>query len=96
MELTLAISRRRLKALTPLKAAAWRTALQDAGLIHKYHSILKGIESGFLVGIPEISQMFTPPNSSALYENVDKFLGIVQLEQNLGRYLGPLPKNVVE
>ena len=96
MELMLAISRRKLKALTPLKAAAWRAALHDTGLFHKYHSIPKGIELGFLIGIPEITQTFAPPNSNSLYQNVDKFLEIVELEQNLGRYIGPLPRNVVE
>lgn len=96
MKLTLAISHRRLKALTLLISQAWHQALREAELTHKYPSIPEGIERGFSVGIPQIMCTYTLPNSNSLYENIDKFLAIVQHKQNCGRYLGPFSKSLLE
>ena len=91
-----ALADRKIKAATPYKAAAWHKELAKHGLEGRYPSLVEGISHGFHLGIPVISQTYTPRNNmsislhhSAYVENVDK-------EFQASRYLGPYSRNEVE
>ena len=91
-----ALADRKIKAITSYKAEAWHKELAKHGLEGRYPSLVEEIIHGFHLGIPTISQTYTPRNNmsinlyhNAYVENVDK-------EFQAGRYLGPYSRNEVE
>jgi hypothetical protein len=84
------------KALTPLRAGAWRQKLAELGLSARYASIVNGIEFGFTLGTQPITKNFHPPNSASADEYAEVLQREIQKEVDLGRYLGPYTAAEIE
>ncbi|GJE96023.1 hypothetical protein PsYK624_122160 [Phanerochaete sordida] len=91
-----AVTLRRLKPLTPLNAAAWRSVLLASGLIHRYPALPGSIDGGFYVGMPAVLRTFAPRNSSSLTVHRAAFESIVTRELTLGRFIGPFSQRTLE
>lgn len=81
---------------TPFKASTWKNFLAASNLTSKYPSIVPGIQSGFVSGIPKISVTRTPLNSPSLQTLPNQFQSIIQHEFQARRYLGPFTRDMLE
>jgi hypothetical protein len=95
-ELRLALSRRRLEPLTPLRASAWQRLLESSGLVTRYPNLVSSILHGFDAGIKRIPITYAPPNGPSVSIYHTHFAEIVQIEFASGRYLGPFSGQEVE
>jgi hypothetical protein len=95
-ELRIALSRRRLEPLTPLRASAWRRLLKSSGLVSRYPNLVSSILRGFDAGIKRIPITYTPPNGPSISTYHTHFTETVHIEFASGRYLGPFSRQEVE
>ena len=95
-ELKHVLERRRLKPVSPYKHSAWSAELSRLGLLDKYPSIVDGLQFGFGLGIPHISNTYTPPNHPSIVNLPDVYNSIVDNEFETGRYIGPFTYEQVE
>jgi hypothetical protein len=74
---------------TPYKPNEWHAALQNAGLLTCFHSVLTGLHEGFSVDFPIISRIQNPPNKESVELYLDEFNKTISNETNKKRCLGP-------
>ena len=96
MDPSRALIKRKSNPLHPFNLCRIQTLLCDTFLSSRYSTIISSFSSGFIVGIPTLSQTFTPPNHSSLLSLVNEFHEIVHKEFSLERYLGPFNKSSLE
>ncbi|KAF7348033.1 Reverse transcriptase/ribonuclease H [Mycena sanguinolenta] len=96
MELSAALERRMLRAITPLKPDAWEHLLSAAGLLHRYPHICFSLRHGFDIGIRPITISHTPFNSPTLLDHANAFAAIVEHEFRCQRYIGPFTQAELE
>jgi hypothetical protein len=89
-------SARARKALTPLRAGAWRQKLAELGLSARYAHITTGIDLGFELGTQPITQNYHPPNAASADKYTEVLQQEIQREVDLGRYLGPYTAAEIE
>ncbi|PPQ81825.1 hypothetical protein CVT24_005483 [Panaeolus cyanescens] len=96
MELRHALELRRSKPVTPYHADAWERRLREAGLVEAYKDVPAGLRQGFWAGIPQIHQVFTPPNKSSIIDHGEAFQKIMDTEFSKERYIGPVSRQEAE
>jgi hypothetical protein len=74
---------------TPYKPNEWHVALQNAGLLTRFHSVPTGLYKGFSVDFPMISRTQNPPNKESVELYLNEFNKTRSNETNKNRYLGP-------
>jgi hypothetical protein len=74
---------------TPYKPNEWHAALQNAGLLTRFHSVPTGLHEGLSVDFPIISRIQNPPNKESVELYLDEFNKTISNETNKKRYLGP-------
>ena len=84
------------KIRTPLVASEWSSALEAAGITHRYPFIPLFISCGADAGIGQILSTFVPPNHLSIIEHRDIFTDIVNTEFDKGRYWGPYSRVELE
>jgi hypothetical protein len=73
----LALEARRLKALTPYHPRAWREALEEFDLLHRYPHILDCLKTSFSGGIPTITHTYIPPNNISITVHAEALQTII-------------------
>jgi hypothetical protein len=96
MALRAAISARKMQGCTPLRSDAWKKALLEANLNHKYPNIDTYILSGFGAGIPPVKYSYTPLNRIVTPEHIAAFQEVVKKELARGRWIGPYSLETIE
>ena len=91
-----ALEARKIKALTPYKADAWRSLLSDAGLTDRYPHLPTAFQTGFSGNIPSITCTYIPPNSPSIIEHIKVFRNILEIEFAKGRFIGPFTAQELE
>ena len=92
MEPLTVLSIRRSKTLHPFNLCNLEALLCDSLLLQRYPTILSSFSLGFILGVPSLTQTFTPPNHSSLKLLASDFASIVHKEFALSRYIGPFNK----
>jgi hypothetical protein len=95
-ELTSALVRRKLRAVTPYHPEAWDSSLREAGIYDKYPYIVPGLRQGFIINLPSISTTQAPPNRHSVVEFATEFSRIVEHEIAKQRYIGPISHQDLE
>ena len=95
-ELKAALELRKCRALTPYNHTIWEALLLQSGLIKRYPSIPRNLQTGFIIDIPNILITQTPPNRPVIAEFQEQFDKIVNLEISKQRYIGPFSREITE
>jgi len=91
-----ALAEKRTKSITTYKAAAWSKELSKHNLAKKYPDLVEGITHGFHLGIPSITQTYTPCNHMSISLHREAYIENVTKEFQSGRYFGPYSRSEVE
>ncbi|KAK1229306.1 hypothetical protein PQX77_007637, partial [Marasmius sp. AFHP31] len=84
-ELRAALSGLSKQAATPLRVEAWGNFLLLTGLESRYLIIVQSIHLGFNMGIPPITETYSPPNKIITPEHIAAFNTVAGKELQLRR-----------
>jgi hypothetical protein len=80
---------------TPYKPNEWHAALQNAGLLTRFHSVPTGLHEGLSVDFPIIARIQNPPNKESVELYLNEFNKTISNETNKKRYLGPFTLSIL-
>jgi hypothetical protein len=91
-----ALKPRKLRITSPYIPTAWQTELRRLGLLSRHPDVVEGLSSGFLLGIPPISNTYIPPNHSSILHLPEIYKATVENEFAAARYIGPFSRAQLE